>query len=173
MENVKNQLNLYENVKVVTKITNRDSDFVSDIVPTHSGIENLNTMDKCVWWSTNVKPNLDKILKILDTNKKIELIIIDNKNKHNYYAEIIDIKSADKNEVISSPDLSITPEYYKDKKFKTWYKLQNISPLDKTSIDLNNLVLRYHVDCDNNAIPLSEVINSRPSFMYVIDKDLF
>lgn len=162
----------YKDVKVVVKITDRDHQYISDIVPTHVGKNHVNTFENAVWWSTNVKPNSEKITKILSVNKKIDIIIVDSKNKNYYYGEIIDIESGKNGKKILSPDVNITPEYYRKETFKTWYKLQSIVPIEKASIDLNNLVLRYRIDANNNRIPLLEKINSRPSFMYVIDKNL-
>lgn len=98
------------------------------------------------------------------------MIIVDNKNKSYYFAEIVDVLNGSNGKKILSPDPSNTPEYYREKKFKTWYRLQNIQPIESSSIDLDNLVLRYRLDSNLNRIPFLDRINSRPSFMYVIDE---
>lgn len=61
-------------------------------------------------------------------NKKIDMIIVDNKNKSYYFAEIVDVLNGSNGKKILSPDPSNTPEYYREKNLRLGidFKIYNL-----------------------------------------------
>lgn len=91
-----------------------------------------------VWWGWWHKPDehipRDFIASLKRETEKL-LFLIDSGNKLLYKAIFEDIKmTSDENDLIESPDIKKTPEYYSKNKYMMWFKFKSIESIENTEI---------------------------------------
>jgi 3',5'-cyclic AMP phosphodiesterase CpdA len=87
------------------------------------------------WWSKqNEQVPLETFAQLLTQNRSagFDIYLIDTGRLLIYKAHCTDIKYDNAKEKIQTPDVSLTPEYYKDSTYTAWFSLSNIEiePID-------------------------------------------
>lgn len=150
-------------VKIITGVritSERDNLNTSDVVRAHAG-EELLSGSHCMWGS-NVVQDKKKVDAIFKKYGGMEILI--KTDLEVYRAEVIEVIFAKdfNEEKIESPDSSHTVGYYKEERYKTWYKLKNIKKLEEEY--LSNIVTHYNTKCK-----IEDAFYNRPTLRYFVE----
>lgn len=153
-----------KDVMLVTKLTKGRMKNTTDAICVHAGLDSIYKEGCC--FSRNRTHSKDKVDDIMKSNEKATMIMVYGKNEDVYLADIIEIKI--NQSPVLSPYPKLTPEYYRDKKYKIWYRIENIRLCEDEGL-LDRLVLKDLITDENENKKFNK--NTRNSFWYVIDKD--
>jgi 3',5'-cyclic AMP phosphodiesterase CpdA len=119
---------------------------VPDTIKRHKDFITNNTK---VWWGWWAKPQekvpleeFSNLKSLISSNNNIELLLFDSGNKKIYIAKCIDLQYDHTNIRIESPEKQITPEYYREQKYKAWFCFSEIG--EEISTDNANILLKKH-----------------------------
>jgi len=88
------------------------------------------------WWAKAGEqcPNRFLDLQNILSNSSEQVLLFDSGQSKLYRANLIDIAFSNTHEGMACPDLSLTPEYYRERNFKAWFKFDSISEIDSDNV---------------------------------------
>lgn len=113
----------------------RFRDLVVETVPEH---QKIIAGPGHVWWGWWSRPS-ERIPRhtfahfkgVIEREGSLPIFLIDSGREQLYRAALTDIRAADSETEIPSPDPDSTPIYYRSSDYKAWFRLTEITPIDQ------------------------------------------
>ncbi|XLP07381.1 metallophosphoesterase family protein [Alteromonas marina] len=100
------------------------------------------------WWAKAGEQCPSRFLELENelSSSSAQVLLFDSGQNKLYIANLIDIAFRNSNEGMACPDLNLTPEYYRERSFKAWFKFDSISEVNSEHIESTLHAHSYHDD---------------------------